>query len=203
MSIVRFAAVYSRTRDYHGLYSERTLHQGYEHSLASVWAFENLEREPFAVLCVVAFLDPEGIDEELLDPAYCVPQTKHFPSMTSGYHYHLSKLLKTSMLEKDRNTGRVRIHRLVQEAARAKTAEVPGAFSAAFNDAFSRVASQWPFLIRVYVIGTSGKVDRWSKCDALFPPILHLSQIFNDLLPSERSIVAGVDFAELTLEAAR
>ncbi|KAI0110457.1 P-loop containing nucleoside triphosphate hydrolase protein [Nemania sp. FL0031] len=203
MSIVQFAAVYSQTRDYHSLYGERHLHQGYEHSLASVWAFENLEKEAFAVLCVVAFLDPEGIDEALLDPAFCDPQTKYFPTDTSGYHYHLSKLLDTSMLEKDRDTGRVRIHRLVQDVARAKMAEVPGALSTAFNDAFSRVASQWPFLNRVYVIGSSGKVDRWSKCDSLFPHILHLCGLFNDLLSSEKIEIASVDFAELALEAAQ
>ncbi|KAI0872565.1 P-loop containing nucleoside triphosphate hydrolase protein [Hypoxylon argillaceum] len=203
MSIVRFVAVYSQRRDYHILYRERNLHQDYEHSLASVWAFKSLEKESFAVLCVVAFLDPEGIDEALLDPALCVLQTKNFPTSTSGYHDHLSKLLNTSMLEKDRDTGRVRVHRLVQDVARAKMAEVPGALSTAFNDAFSRVASQWPFLNRVYVIGTSGKVDRWSKCDSLFPHIVHLCSIFNDLLSSEKIEIASVDFGELTLEAAQ
>lgn len=203
LSIVRFLNIYSQKSDYYKLYSERHLHQGYEHSLASVWAFESLQPNTFAVLSLLAMLDPEKIDEDLLDPGKCKPRLQGFPKSTPEYHTHLSRLINTSMIEKDRNSGRVRVHRLVQDVARANMAKQTGTLSEAFNDAFYRIASQWPYLNRKYVIGTSGVVDRWSKCDAVFSHILFLSNIYKELMSTNIGGLESVEFAELVLEAAQ
>jgi len=146
-------------------------------------------------------LDPEGIEERLLEPNMAKVQTKDFPSSQTEYHKLISYLTDTSMIEKNRDDGKILVHRLVQDVTRARMAKLDGLLSTAFEDAINKVTLEWPFLNRNYVTGSAGKVDRWTQCAVIFPHILHFSEIYKELRETKSTPLPCLKFAELLVEA--
>jgi hypothetical protein len=207
MSIPKFRRVHRKESDLFNLYLEKAPLQGYEHNLGSVWALESLShesdasREAFAVLCVIAFLDPEGIQEDLLKPDPKRVQVPHYPSNEPEFHQRCKLLISTSLVERGAYDSDISVHRIVQKVVRAKVAKDAVLSERTFHDVLTRLTLQWPYISRIYAIGTQGRIDRWPRCAELLPHVSSLIQGYFELKDKGHLSEPNLDLAELIFEA--
>lgn len=198
LSIFRFVETYDKESDLYDLFDKRLNRKGYEHSIASVWAFKDLQPAAFAILSLVAMLDSEGIPESLLEPGHGIA---NFPMKKADLHQLNASLADRSIIEIDPDDGKVRVHRLVQVVVRSML-ETQGILDKAFENAVERVSQKWPFLNRNYVTGAYGKIDRWEQCEDILPHVLYLKDI-HEGMAGEQPTSTSRDLAELLLELAQ
>lgn len=101
-----------------GLRAHDRAHE-YKDTLASGWRFDKL-KESTHLMDVLAFLDPDGIPEFIFHDLGKVETDVEI--LPSGHEYTQarSQLLDMSLITRDMGQRKLLIHRLVQEAARAK-----------------------------------------------------------------------------------
>lgn len=205
LSLSEFVKDYTRASDFHELYDERHNMQGYEHNLGSVWAFDSLEADDmvaFSLLSVLAMLDPACVQEEVILKSLEKNATNRYPRTKREYNDTLARLIKRSMVQKDRDDGSLQLHRLVQDVARARLAKSKciGDFDFAFNLAFNSVAECFPF--RDEEMNTAGSIKRWKQCRAMYGHIVQLSQVTTELLDIPGNMAPSLDLVDLLYEAA-
>ena len=199
LSISQFREIYPSKNS---LY--RRLHTGKEdnHTLVTTWALDGLQqRQPkiFALLCLVAMLDSEGINHRTLRPRSASSNAEDSSMQMSQYISYRKHLSDTSLIEVDRESQEIRVHRVVQDV----TMEIAircGLAEQAFRDALGRIADQWPFLNRVYVTGSATRVDRWEECRRAAPHISRLMEVHAELVTASVKPLASMELAELLLE---
>ncbi|KAI0866339.1 P-loop containing nucleoside triphosphate hydrolase protein [Xylaria cubensis] len=177
--------------------------QGGEDNLATVWALETLyerHRSSFELLGVLSMLDPELVPHELLMMSSQI-STPNGPLVDEASYIASRKhLADTSLVDVSRETGDLRIHRLVQGLVRDFIIQRNQA-ALFFCRAVSYVAYMWPFLNRNYKTGTATNIDRWEICRRVFPHILHLKDVYEDWSNSGFGVAIPTDLPELLLEA--
>jgi len=146
----------------------------YGHNLASVWALESLKHGR-ALLDVLSLFDPDGITERTLvsliqsgttpDDA---PLLHDYPRSNAEYQRARTELLQSSLISRDRTVQRIRIHRLVQDVAKAKMGSMRTRF--VFATCVRLLLPVWPF----ETFGWRHGVARWAVCEELFPHVLKL-----------------------------
>ncbi|KAJ8132877.1 hypothetical protein O1611_g748 [Lasiodiplodia mahajangana] len=200
MTISQFRRVWSTK---HKLMGRLRDAKGSEGNLATVWALENLyesHRDSFELLGVLSMLDPELIPHELLTMSSRF-SASHDPSVNEASYIASRKhLADTSLIDVSRETGDLRIHRLVQDLVRDFIIRI-GQAATFFNKAIGFVVSVWPFLNRNYVTGTATNVDRWGACHRFFPHILHLRDVHEDWSNAGVGVAITTELPELLLEA--
>ncbi|KAL9024495.1 MAG: hypothetical protein Q9180_007886 [Flavoplaca navasiana] len=207
MSIPEFCHVHRKDSDLYNVYLEKSPLQGYEHNLESVWGVESLSldkeasREAFALLCVLAFLDSEEIQEDLLKPDTKRGQMADYPSDEPLFHQRCRLLISTSLVERESSLSAVAVHRMVQKVVRAKVARDATLAAGVFDEVLVRLTSQWPYIHRTYAIGSQGKIDRWPRCAKLIPHVSALTQGYLELREKAALEKADLDLAELLCEA--
>jgi hypothetical protein len=117
---------------------------GYQHTLASVWALETLN-ESATLLDILSLFDSDGIQERILDDhrgdiSLSLPG---YPRTNAAYQIARTELHKHSLITRDRGTKRITIHRLIQDAARAKMSAER--FETVFRAAVTLLSSVWPY----------------------------------------------------------
>jgi hypothetical protein len=153
-----------------GLSYEGKSRSKYGHTLASVWALEEL-RDSSGLLGVLAFLNPDQIPEKYLEKATGDVVLADFPKDTTGYQDARAELLKSSLIMSDgssSDSSTISIHRLIQDAARAKMSQDR------MSDVFSAVVDvlwlAWPEAER----GVRHHIGRWKECESVSPHIMRV-----------------------------
>lgn len=149
----------------------------HEHTVASVWAFENLKYGR-KLLNVLSMLDPDSIPERLLTTAIGELDLPGYPATLQEYEQAKGELLACSLVTGNRQENKLFIHRLVQDVARAEmgTSE----FKQTLVACVKLVASIWPFENFTWRHG----IARWPVCEEVFPHIARLKDIFPAVRPS-------------------
>lgn len=210
-SIAGFSRVHPRQSHLYNLFLDKgSSHgQGYDHNLASIWALESLSRESeasqeaFAMLCIIAFMDSECISEELLRPDPERNRLPNYPHTEPDLFQRRKILINNSLAERGPSESDIKVHRMVQQVVRAKVSKDPLLAENVFHDVLARVSMHWPYLNRIYVIGTQGKVDRWPRCAELLPHVLSVSRGYFELREVGSLSQPSLDLAELLFEASR
>jgi len=169
---------------------------GYEHTLATVWAIEGLEKNGGTLLDVLSFLDPDNIPERILTTRPVVAALEGFPTTTTAYQKARSELLQYSLVAKDKSANKLIIHRLIQDTARGKMSNAR--FLAIFSATARLLASVWPF-------DTSNwghSVARWVVCEELFPHVLRIKASSSRFISSGRELGESLE-PETSLELSR
>ena len=222
ISIPRFVQIHREESGLHNVYLESERVQDYEYNLASVWAVESLTQgrkddahglsesslgtkraseQAYAILCLIALLDAEGISEDLLKPI-AQPIISHYPTNEPELHQRFRVLAKASLVERDSKDSDITVHRMVQKVVRAKIARDFTLCQQVFHQATNQLGMLWPYLDRIYAIGSQGNIDRWPRCAILLPHILALSQAYLEFYEKKSLTEPCLDFAELLYEAA-
>ena len=205
MSLLEFVRDYVRASDLHKLYHERCITDGYKHSLGSVWPFDSLETEDkpaYSVLGVLSMWDPACIQEEVLFESLGNSDMRHYPRVKTEYNDALASLIELSLVNKDHETGSLRLHRLVQDVMRARMAKNCTEFNAAFDISCRAISARFPY--RDGKVNTFGAVQRWKQCSIMYTHILHLAEVAREMLQTQESLTNkfSSDFVDLLYEAA-
>ncbi|XXG94810.1 hypothetical protein Hte_001068 [Hypoxylon texense] len=176
-------------------------------SISTAWNLEKLEEydfEVFSLLRVISFLDPERIENSILFPRLFSPDEGiiSWSWRVSKYIEARKTLANTSLISVDRKTGDVRAHRLVHEVMKNFTVHTSRA-SETFRTAVWRVADQWHSLNRSYVSGGTTRVDRWEECRRVYPHILRLKEIYEEIKQRGVYSLDDSDLAGLLVGAAQ
>ena len=174
--------------------------RGYEYSLASVWALGDLDPAALSLLNVISMLDPEYIQEEILTGSLGDVEPLDYPTTKKEYHETLPLLTQSSLVQRNPVLAELRIHRLVQDVARANMQKVALCEEKVFELTVQLVSSVWPFITRGSV-GRAHKVDRWRQCAKLFPHISRLLRIYRSIQQRNSTYRARTGFADLLNEA--
>lgn len=176
-------------------YGQPKLRVGYEHStIASVWALESLKHGR-ALLEVLSFLDPDGIHEIILTTHADVVSLANFPKSSSAYQAARTELLQCSLVSRDKAVGKIQVHRLIQDTARAKLNEEE--YKAVFSAAITLISSLWPYQTFSWRHG----VARWQVCEQLFPHIRKLKGHAERLKYTYETLEADLELAKLLTDA--
>lgn len=207
LTIPAFCEAHPKESDMYTVYLDRDRVQDYEHNLGSVWALEasssgsGSPMQPSALLCVISLLDPEGIKEELLKPDPEGNEVAGYPSNEPELIQHYRTLISASLVEK-KTEPKITVHRLVQKVTRAKIATNSVLAGQVFRQVLKGLTSHWPYISRIYQVGTQGNVDRWKTCKKLVPHVSTLSQGYLEFREKNCLNEPSLDLAELLYEVA-
>lgn len=167
---------------------------GYEHNLASVWALESLKHGA-VLLDTMSFLDPDGVHERILTTHPHRVALDDYPRTATVFFKARTELLQSSLIARDKREERLVVHRLIQDAARAKM--TPERYREIFITAVTLVSSVWPY----ETFGWRHTVARWRVCEELFPHVLRLKQLAVQAHPKIGSSGDDLEFARLMNDA--
>lgn len=165
---------------------------GYEHTVASVWALESLKHGR-TLLEVLSFLDPDGIQETILTTRPEIVSLNTFPKTSISYQKARTELLQSSLI--GRIAEKIRVHRLIQDAARTKIGQ--SRIKATFSTTVALVSSVWPF----EAFDWRHDAARWHVCEQLFPHVSTLKYHHGRLKLSCDTFEADLQFAKLLTDA--
>jgi hypothetical protein len=166
----------------------------YTHTLASVWALGTLKHGAI-LLDTISFLDPDGVHERILTTYPHKVALKEYPRTSTVYFKAREELLHSSLVSKDNSRERLVVHRLIQDAARARMTRER--YREVFTAALALVASVWPY----EAFGYRHNVARWKVCEELFPHILKLKQLAKHVQPPLGSSIDDLEFAKIMTDA--
>jgi hypothetical protein len=165
----------------------------YAHTVASVWAFENLSHGK-KLLNVLSMIDPDCIPERLLTTAMNAIELPGYPTTIEEYQIARGELLACSLVTGNKEEHKLFIHRLIQDVARARMGHAE--FRQTFVACVKLITSIWPFESFAWRHG----IARWPSCEELFPHITRLKDLFPAVLPSSGSS-NNYHFARLLTDA--
>ncbi len=116
----------------------------YQHTLASVWALETLN-ESTTLLDILSMLDSDGIQERILE-GHRVDKSlsiSWYSRTNAAYQIARTELQTQSLITRDRGTQRITIHRMIQDAAKAKMSAER--FDTVFGMTVTLLSSVWPY----------------------------------------------------------
>lgn len=145
-------------------------------------------------------LDAEQILPSMLEPRPTSLNADGSVMTKPQYIEYRKHLANTSLIDVNRYTQQVRVHRVVQAVTKDMMVR-NGTAPIVFNEAINRVACQWPFLNRNYITGNATKVDRWEMCGQIYPHILRLMELHAEFAQLGLDSLASMELAELLLEA--
>jgi hypothetical protein len=167
---------------------------GYEHTLSTVWALDRLSRGASSLLEVISLIDPDRIQEEILEQDSSTVQIEDgrgYPQDPSEYLKARAELIKSSLITRNKIQHIIRVHRLTQDGVRA--AMDHKRLQQTFNSAVSLISSVWPFV----TIDRRHNITRWEKCDSLVPHILRLKNFYSSFNAPPKTLEPGIKFAKL------
>ena len=147
---------------------------------------EHLPRESRELLELMSFLDPDRVQENVLQKQY-VPASK--------YHQARKYLLQTSLIRRNEHREELWMHRVDQAAI--KESMSMECRTSTFCTALRLIKDAWPTV----PYRARHQVQRWPRCEALFPHVEVLQEYYDGTL---KSLDADVEMtlAELAQEAA-
>ena len=198
---------YTEHPDFHGKRFDSGI-KTYPHSISTVWAFERLSSEARAFLELMSFLDPDCIQEDILTEAPTEMSVEHFPHNKKFYREARTELLQSSLVKRNAQSKELSMHRLVQDAVRAKLDQ--GHVQAYFRFAVHLLWTAWPsampkpsrqlFSMQQKASNERLLVSRWPLCATLYPHVLRLKQLWESI--NDSSTDTRLQFASLLNDAA-
>lgn len=178
--------------------------KSYSHSIATVWAIEKLRPESRKLLEALSFFDSDSIKEELIVELFA----GEFSAQKDEYRKIRTELLQTSLIKRNKQNTELSIHRLVQDAVRAK---IDRNVAATIFDSIVRLLwanwpsampkpSRTPKLPQPKAANKRLEVGRWPQCAALYPHVLKLHQMW--LSMGEMADTTSLQLAALLNDAA-
>lgn len=168
----------------------------YGHSVASVWALENL-RHGVTLLNTLSMFDPDGISERLYTDTFGKIDLPGLPKSLMEYQQAKAELLGSSIVASEKSGSKFFVHRLVQDVARIRLE--PACFRSTFMACVAMVSELWQFENFTW----RHSVGRWSSCEELFPHIQRLRELAvqSQLFPSPNDCEGDFAFARLLTDA--
>jgi hypothetical protein len=168
----------------------------YRHTLASVWALETLEKEASSLLDVLSLLDPDSVSEDLLIHGVSQIELLHYPRTVEAYEAARVSLTKQSLIKRDREKKSLQVHRLIQDAARARMS--PKRLFDVFSCTVVLLSAAWPY----FGISDRHNTSRWPRCESLLPGIVQLYDLYTSFVAPEGIFLAELRFAQLMTDTA-
>lgn len=198
LSFQEFVSRYDEEEAHQELFSlsfeSRNRPESYVHTIASVWALQGL-RHSSALLSVLSFLDPDGISGKMLEASVGKVNCSGYPRTMTEYQDARFELWKSSLISNYRESQTITVHRLIQDAARAKLDHQ--SFIEHFGTACLIVLNAWPKA----GLAVRQSVARWKDCEELCPHITRLKSRFErSPMSTKNELVQNIDFAELLNE---
>nr|POE75756.1 hypothetical protein CFP56_67775 [Quercus suber] len=150
---------------------------GYQHTIASVWGFENLKHSAY-LLDVLSFFDPIGIPEYIMTSHGVNTDMEGFPQSETDYEEARAELLQSSLIVRDRSSKKLVVHTLIQDTARANMDDER--YSIVFESALQLLSNVWPYEEE---FGFMNETDRWAQCKELYKHMLRLQKLSARLTP--------------------
>lgn len=155
--------------------------QAYPHTISTVWALESLTPGAKHFLYVLAFLDPDCIQEYILTDVNA-DFAEWFPTKPTTFREARTELIQASLVKRNKDMEELTVHRLVQDVVRSNmtiaiTKEtfwfVVGLLVAQWPTAFS------PATTRDAQVKTPQLhfIERWPRCAALYPHVFRLKNL--------------------------
>lgn len=163
--------------------------------IASVWALKSLNRESALLLDVISLLDPDCIKESILTIGAASVQLKYYPKTSQAYKYAWADLTSRFLITRNRREYDLCIHRLTQDATRAKMST--SHLHEVFNTAVGLLSAAWPFvsLSQLHHIG------RWQICEGLMPSIIRMYNLYLSHILLHKLFDSDLLFAKLLADA--
>lgn len=210
LSLAEFHDLYTDAAEHPDLYETKISDastRGYAHSISTVWAIEKLKPEARKLLELIAFLDADNIQEDLLVEASADIFPKDVTFKNSLYRDLRTELLQSSLVRRNKQKNELFVHRLVQDAVRAKMS--PDAAKEVFEFAVRLLWINWPSAmpkpsrkpeyVQPKTADNRSKVARWPLCAQLYPHVLRVHHLFT-VVP-EISISSRLAFAAILSDA--
>lgn len=179
----------------------------YRHSLSTVWAFGKLKPQSQQLLELISFLDPDSIGEDLLQASVEI-LSEGTPFKRSNYIEARADLLRSSLVQRDKQKQHISVHRIVQDVILA-TMDVERKRSM-FDQVVRILWADWPsamhkpskepVLPQPKSSGNRLYVGRWPTCAAIYPHVLRMHQLWSAI--SDSSEATKLLFAKLLTDAA-
>ena len=181
-------------------------HSVYPHTISSVWVLDSLKPATRIMLQVMAFLDPDCIQESVLANFAAKLMLDGYPASPAAFREARTDLIQASLIVRHKDRKEITVHRLVQDSVRAKM--TPEDILCTFWSTVQLLWAQWPTAMgsptrkgAPVVTPRFHFIDRWPKCAALYPHVLKLRNLYSSI-PSSDRLVPKVDFAALLNDAA-
>lgn len=170
--------------------------EGYPHTIASVWALERLNKTSASLLDVLALLDPDCIQEDMLRKGDYGPNLPSYSISDDSYQDARADLTKRSLITRNKKTQELRLHRLTQDAARAKMSSEY--FLSIFVSVIHMLSSIWPYA----PLGQRHDISRWPLCESLIPHVIRLYEYYTSFRLPDNVIETVMPLAEILTDSA-
>ena len=169
-----------------------------EKTIYTVWALENLSPAASCLLEVISFLDPDSILETLFTEKIKAVKSEplkvdNFPQSQMAYVDARTELSRSSLLKRNIELRALSIHRLIQDAIRARMDN--GRLHTVFASAAQLVYAAWPFSIFDHGTG------RWATCERLFPHVCFLKNMYESTQDGSVTFDIASQFSQLLMDA--
>ncbi|KAK6855173.1 hypothetical protein PG995_008705 [Apiospora arundinis] len=158
-------------------------------NISTIWAVEKLSDEARSIVEIVAFLDPDGIQDAIISTTSTdLANTPNYPKKKSLFYKARTELIRSSLIRRNDEIGEIWVHRVVQHAVRAKME--PEHRLLIFSAAVSRVASEWPSSLGAH------NPSLWKAMEAIYPHVITLRdnylKYFSDEFVDSHIALAGL-----------
>jgi hypothetical protein len=179
---------------------------GYSKTLSTLWSLENLPTSCSRLLCAMALLDSDCIQEEIFLNRLDDIQFSGFPSPRDEYNSALAQLIQMAIVsQRPSHDGQLVIHPVVQELVQEELGLKISVLSEALVAVTGMLYSMWPFALlqRDGAYQKYGRKDRWEQCKMVLPHVESLKQVFDSFQqPEHRRPLATKRLGWLVVEAA-
>ncbi|OOQ84287.1 hypothetical protein PEBR_34031 [Penicillium brasilianum] len=165
-------------------------------ALLNVWQFENLPGSAQRLLDLITMADPDAIPEVIFIHPGLEGLSADVPVDARTFEVARTSLLRGSLIRRMKEEKSIRIHRVIQDAARARMS--PDMFNGAFKSFAELVHATWPR----GAFNMSHEVQYWTLSARLLPHIEQLRQIYLAQDHTNRLDLASVHFGKLLIDAA-
>jgi hypothetical protein len=161
----------------------------------SGWALEVLDAKSAALLDVLSMLDPDAVPEELLAATPKHIYIENYPDSRPSYEETRNILLSNSLVSRDRATGNLIQHRLIQDATRRQMDR--DRIRLVFNACVQLINAVWPWQEFTF----RHSIRRWPKCELLFPHIIRLRKWGKQIDAQISDLSGAYEYARLLSDA--
>ncbi|PIA96290.1 hypothetical protein CB0940_10839 [Cercospora beticola] len=196
LSFDQFLAVYDPSEGSDGFSHARATTSTYQHTVATVFAFEQLSKMGRRLLIFLSLIDSDISEEHIIEPILGVITSANFPNTAFEYEQAREELTGKSLAMHNRRTRTLSVNILVQDAALFRISSfdiVP-----IFHFAVRVLSKLWP------VAGADAiRQDnrRWEQCEKLSQHALRLKDRFSKQSDEVRDELAlNTQFASLLNE---
>lgn len=163
----------------------------YGHILWTIWRIEKLLPSTKSLLNVLSLLDRGEIQVSLFGSRLPTNLSNAFPTSKLKYYDARDSLLRGSLIQRNRNTGQILIHPLLQTATRAKMS--PQELQNSFSIAVNMLVENWPEASFAF----SHETETWQKAEKFVPHVIKMADEYDKNPNWDISLDAHRDLAAL------